>query len=48
MYPLTGSSEAPNGNGSQVMGGTAIGVCVPLLEVEVKPADDDCRKAACI
>ena len=29
------------------MEGIAIGVCVPLLEVEVKPADNDCRKAAC-
>ena len=48
MYPLTGSSEAPNRNGRQVSRGVAIVVCVPLLEVEVKAADHDCRNAACI
>ena len=47
MYPLTGSLKAPNGIGRQALPGIGIGVCIPL-EVEVKAADDDYRKAAYI
>ena len=47
MYPLAGNSEAPEGNGRQALRGIGIDVCVPL-QVEVKAADDDCGKAACI
>ena len=47
MRPLTGSSEAPKGNGRQSLQSIPIRVCV-LLEVEVKVTYDDCRKAASI
>ena len=47
VHPLTGSSEAPEGNGRQSLWCIAIGVCVPL-EAEVKAANDDYRKAVYI
>ena len=47
VHPLTGTSEAPDGNGRQALRCIGIGVCIPL-EVEMKATDDDCRQAACI
>ena len=48
MDPLTGSSEAPEGNGRQALRGIGIEVCVPSLQVKVKAADDYCGKTAYI
>ena len=48
MHPLTGSLEAPDGNGRQALRGVDIGVCIPPLQVEVTVADDNCGKAAWI
>jgi hypothetical protein len=38
--------EGSNGDVRQVMGGAGVGMCVSLLEVKVKAADDNGRQAA--
>ena len=43
---MTGGSEAADENGRQSLRGIGIEVCVPPLQVEVKPAEDECRKTA--
>ena len=48
MHPLTGSLGVPKGNGRQGLQGISIGVCIPPLQVQVKAADNNCRKAVYI